>query len=99
MVVTPNVLAEGDVATVVYKGILKDSGADEIFMHAGFGEHWHDPKDIKMKKTEEGFETVLPITSEYPLKLAFRDSANNWDNNSSRNYTFEVQPAHRNQIS
>lgn len=91
LVVTPNVLAEGDVASVVYKGLLKNSGADEVYMHVGFGEHWHDTKDIKMKKVGDSFESVLPITSSLPLKIAFRDCANNWDNNSSRNYTFEVQ--------
>jgi len=91
LIVTPNVLAEGDKATVIYKGILKESGADEIYMHVGFGEHWHNTQDIKMKKTSEGFETVLPITYDLPLKVAFRDNANNWDNNSSRDYTFEVQ--------
>lgn len=95
LVITPNVLAEGDVASVVYKGILKNSGADEVFMHVGFGEQWTDIKDIKMKKTEDGFETVLPITTDMPLKLAFHDSANNWDNNQTRDYTFEVLPKNR----
>lgn len=91
LIVTPNVLAEGDEATVIYKGILKESGADEIIMHVGYGEKWNDTQDIKMKKTKEGFETNLSITNDLPLKVAFRDGANNWDNNSSRDYTFEVQ--------
>lgn len=91
VVVTPNVLAKGDRASVVYKGILKESGAETVYMHAGYGENWKHLQDIKMKKTKEGFETELPITTDLPLKLAFRDSADNWDNNSNQNYTFEVQ--------
>ena len=88
---TPNVLVKGDRASVVYKGILKDSGADAVYMHVGYGENWKGNQDIKMKKTREGFETELPITTDLPLQLAFRDSADNWDNNSNRNYTFEIQ--------
>ena len=91
VVVTPNVLVKGDTASVVYKGVLKESGADTVYMHAGYGENWRSLQDIKMKKTKTGFETELPITMDLPLQLAFRDSADNWDNNSSRNYTFEVQ--------
>ena len=91
LIVTPNVLAKGDRASVVYKGLLKESGADAVYMHVGYGPNWKNSQDIKMKKIKEGFETELPITSDLPLNLAFKDSADNWDNNSSRNYTFEVQ--------
>lgn len=91
LVVVPNVLVKGDKASVIYKGILKESGADSIFMHVGYGDKWEGKMDIKMRKTEDGFETTLPIMTDSPLKLCFRDSADNWDNNSSRNYTFEVQ--------
>ena len=91
VVVTPNVLVKGDKASVAYKGILKESGADTVYMHVGYGENWKNNQDIKMKKTKEGFETELPIITDLPLQIAFRDSADNWDNNSSKNYTFEIQ--------
>jgi hypothetical protein len=89
--ITPNVLVKGDKASVVYKGLLMDSGADTVYMHVGYGDHWENTQDIPMKRTEEGFETTLPITKDLPLKMAFRDNADHWDNNSSRDYTFEVQ--------
>lgn len=91
VIVTPNVIVKGDRASVLYKGILKNSGADEVYMHTGYGEFWDNAGDVKMKRTEEGFEAVLPISTDKPLKLAFKDSADNWDNNCGRNYTFEVQ--------
>lgn len=91
VVITPNVLVKGDKASVVYKGILKDSGADTVYMHVGYGDNWDNQEDIEMKRTDEGFESTLPIISDQQLKLAFKDCANNWDNNSRRNYTFEVQ--------
>ncbi|MCX8129217.1 MAG: carbohydrate-binding protein [Clostridia bacterium] len=91
VVIRPNVIAEGDTATVMYKGILHNKGADSVYMHIGYSEDWKDAKDIKMSRTDEGFEAHLPITSREQLKIAFKDSANHWDNNSGRNYSFEVQ--------
>lgn len=91
VIIKPNVIAKGDYATVVYNGILYDSGADSVYMHAGFGNSWESAKDIKMNRTTDGFVGELPITSSDNLNIAFKDSANNWDNNSSQNYSFEVQ--------
>jgi hypothetical protein len=91
VIIKPNVLAEGDNATVLYKGLLYHSGAQHVIMHAGYGESWNETKDIRMNKTSEGFEASIPVTSHDNLKLAFKDCANNWDNNAGRNYSFEVQ--------
>lgn len=89
--VTPNVLVNGDNASITYKGILNNSGANSVIMRVGFGDNWENISDIEMKKTNDGFEAALPIYSDKNVKLAFKDSANNWDNNGGRNYTFEVQ--------
>lgn len=91
VIVNPNVIVKGDKATVLYNGILKDSGADTVYLHVGFGNTWTDTKDIEMRKSKEGFEAEIPIKSDEQLKLAFKDCAGNWDNNSGRNYSFEVQ--------
>lgn len=91
VVITPNVLAEGDRAKVTYKGLLFNSGADSISMHIGYGNDWTKSTDIQMSKSKDGFEATLPIASHDMLKVAFKDSAGNWDNNSGRNYSFEVQ--------
>lgn len=91
VIVTPNVVADGDKATITYKGILYNSGADTIYMRAGYGDNWNNATDIQMSRTADGFEAKLPITSHDKLNMVFKDSANNWDNNSGRNYSFEVQ--------
>lgn len=91
VLITPNVVATGDTATVTYKGLLKNSGADSVYMHVGFGENWRNTRDIRMNRTNEGFEASVPVTEYDKLNIAFKDSANNWDNNSGRNYRFEVQ--------
>lgn len=91
VILTPNVVAKGDNASVIYRGILFNSGADSIYARVGYGDRWDNARDIQMKRTCDGFEAVLPVTTDAKLSLAFKDSANNWDNNSSRNYSFDVQ--------
>ncbi len=91
VVIVPNVIVKGDEASVSYKGVLSNSGADSIYMRVGYGDNWENTKDIKMEKTTDGFKADLAVADDKLLKLAFKDSASNWDNNSGRNYTFEVQ--------
>jgi hypothetical protein len=91
VIITPNVIVKGDETSVSYKGVLSNSGADSIFMRVGYGDNFENSKDIQMKKTDDGFKAALPVVDDKPLKLAFKDSADNWDNNGGRNYTFEVQ--------
>lgn len=89
--IRPNVIAQGDTATVTYKGLLFNSGADTVYMHCGYGVNWENVEDVQMTKTVEGFQASLPINQYKPLNMVFKDSANNWDNNSGKNYTFDVQ--------
>ena len=91
VIMTPNVVAEGDKATIKYKGLLYNSGADAVYMHMGHGMTWDKKTDVKMAKTLDGFEAEVPITSREKLNLAFKDSASNWDNNSGSNYSFQVE--------
>lgn len=91
VVIKPNVIAKGEEAIVQYNGLLYKSGADSVYMHTGFGKNWQDSRDIQMRRTQDGFEAQIPITSTGSLNMVFKDSANNWDNNCSANYSFEIQ--------
>jgi hypothetical protein len=91
VVIAPNVVAEGDKATLYYKGSLYKSGAQSVYARIGYGSSWEGQNDIRMEKTPEGFKTQIDITQVDKLNVAFKDSANNWDNNLGNNYTFEVQ--------
>jgi len=91
VIVTPNVIADGDNVTVTYKGLLYNSGANHVYMHVGYGDNWDNVSDIKMEKTSNGFVAKIPVKGHEQLNMAFKDCAGNWDNNSGRNYRFEVQ--------
>jgi hypothetical protein len=44
-----------------------------------------------MIRTNSGFEATIPAANAEHLNVAFKDSINNWDNNSNRNYTFNIK--------
>ena len=89
--VTPTKFTSGDRIKLTYNGLLAQSGALEIYAHVGYGaSKWQNVTDIKMTQTKNGFEATLPISSASNLNIAFKDSINNWDNNSGNNYCFKA---------
>lgn len=88
--VSPAIPTSGDKIRVVYDGLLAKSGATDVFAHVGFGNKWDNIYDYRMDKTEMGFQTTIPVFKSGSLNMAFKDCANNWDNNSGMNYIFEI---------
>ena len=91
VVFSPATPAIGDKLKVTYNGLLSKSGATDVIAHFGYGNKWEQKKDIRMNKTLSGFETTIPI--EMPankLNFCFKDAANNWDNNSGKNYSINL---------
>lgn len=76
---------------ITYDGLLSQSGATELFAHAGIGPDWENVQDVKMTKTKTGgFEATVLASETSTLSMCFHDTANNWDNNSNENYVFHV---------
>lgn len=76
---------------LLYNGILAKSGANEIYAVIGYGNNlaWEDIEYYPMYKTgHQKFEVMLPINRTGNINIAFKDPANNWDNNSGLNYSF-----------
>jgi hypothetical protein len=88
--VNPAEITVGDKVRLSYDGILAKSGANEIFAHVGYGTKWNDAQYVKMAKTLSGFEATIPVTQQSPLNVCFKDPVDNWDNNSGKNYIFDV---------
>lgn len=80
----------GDVLTLTYSGLLASSGADRVFIHYGYGDSWEEPKTEEMVKDNGRFKARIELKKPGSLNICFKDSANNWDNNSSANYCFKV---------
>lgn len=91
--VKPTPIVAGEKVKVNYNGLLSNSGADNLYLHAGvgFGDNWRDVTDIKMKQSDEdNWSAELRINTTERFNFCFKDAANNWDNNDGHNWNFEV---------
>ena len=88
--ITPQEVTLGDKVRISYDGLLAKSGAPVVYARVGFGNKWSNAADIQMIKTPAGFEATVPITKADPLYVCFKDTANNWDNNAGKNYSFDI---------
>jgi hypothetical protein len=69
---------------------LAKNGANHIYAKVGYGNKWENESFFQMSKSSTGFETSIPVSNGDTMNLVFKDCANNWDNNSGRNYIFDV---------
>lgn len=88
--ITPSIPSPGENVTIMYDGLLSKSGAHHVFAHIGYGSSWENKSFYRMDKTSMGFETTIPINNSDTLNICFKDCANNWDNNTGKNYTFDI---------
>lgn len=80
----------GDKVTISYDGLLAKSGADTIYTHIGYGDTWEKKDFIRMDNEEGIFKAAIEVANAGSLNISFKDSADNWDNNSAENYSFKV---------
>ncbi len=86
-------LVENTSVKISYTGKLFQDGSEEVFLHYGFGLNWDNLNEVKMEKTELGFQSEIMLASKESLNLCFRNASGVWDNNDSANYTFSIENA------
>lgn len=84
-------LVENSVVKISYTGKLFQDGSDEVFIHYGFGNSWDNLNEIKMEKSELGFQAEIELVPSETLNLCFRNANNEWDNNDGQNYIFPIE--------
>ena len=84
-------LIENTIVKISYTGKLFQNDSEEVFVHYGFGNNWENLNEIKMEKTELGFQAEVELISADTLNLCFRNSENEWDNNNGQNYIFPIE--------
>lgn len=81
-----------DTLNIHYRGLLKDSGAGEIFLHYGFDSWNRSINTIKMDKKADGsFSAAVKAERAHEMNLCFKDNADNWDNNNGNNWNLPLQ--------
>lgn len=93
VVVDPTPITAGEEITVLYNGLLAQSGADQVYLHVGYGmaDHWNAVADMRMAKTGWGFVKTMSVPdASTRLNFCFKDTAENWDNNNGDNWSFQI---------
>lgn len=84
-------LVENTSVKISYTGKLFQGNSEEVYLHYGFGINWDNLNEVKMVKTELGFQAEIELISSDTLNFCFRDGNNVWDNNESQNYIFPIE--------
>ena len=79
-------LLQNSTVKISYTGELFENNSEEVFVHYGYGTNWDNVNEIKMNKTELGFQAEINLPESNRLNFCFRNSLNQWDNNQNANY-------------
>ena len=84
-------LIENTNVKISYTGEFFQDGSEDVFIHYGFGENWYNVNEVKMEKTELGFQAEINLLEGETFNLCFKNGAENWDNNNGENYIFPIE--------
>ena len=79
------------VVKISYTGKFFQEGAEEVYLHYGFGLEWNGLSEVKMEKTELGFQAEILLSDDDTFNFCLRNSNNEWDNNEGSNYVFDIE--------
>ena len=70
-----------------------DANTSNVYLHYGFGNSWEKPGDILMTKSEIGYQAEVELINSETFNICFFNEKNEWDNNDSNNYIFNIEKA------
>ena len=85
-------LVENSKVKISYAGKLFQDNCEEVYIHYGFGLNWDNLGEIKMEKTELGYQALIYLNGQDSLNFCFKNGKGEWDNNEGKNYVFEIAP-------
>ena len=80
---------DGREVTITYNGLLQNSGAEEVYLHHGFGDNWHSTSEFRMEKTPQGWQKTV-VMQDNQVTFCFKDNAQHWDNNEGHNWMYRL---------
>lgn len=84
-------LMQNSKVKISYTGVFFENGSEDVYIHYGFGISWNNLSEIKMERTELGFQTEIDLIESDTFNFCFRNGNNEWDNNNCQNYVFELE--------
>lgn len=76
---------------ISYTGNFFQDKSKEVYIHLGFGQNWENIQDMKMEKTELGFQAEFELINSNTLNFCFKNENEEWDNNNGQNYIFPIE--------
>ena len=84
-------LTQNSTVKISYTGELFQNDSNEVYIHYGFGLLWENLNEVKMEKTELGFQTEINLVEADTFNFCLRNENNQWDNNNGENYIFPLE--------
>ena len=84
-------LIKNSIVKIYYTGSFFENGSEEVYIHYGFGPFWDNLSEIKMERTELGFQCEIDLIESDTFNFCFRNGNNEWDNNDYQNYVFDLE--------
>ena len=84
-------LVENSKVKISYIGKLYQEDSSEVSIHYGFGINWDNVTDIKMEKTDLGFQAEIDLLEGETFNFCFKNESGIWDNNNGQNYVFPLE--------
>ena len=84
-------LVENSKVKISYTGALFQDDSKEVSIHYGFGLNWDNINDIKMEKTDLGFQAEIDLYEGETFNFCFKNEDDKWDNNNGENYIFPLE--------
>lgn len=85
-------LVENTKVKVSYTGKFYQGNDNKVFLHYGYGQNWNNLNEVEMAKTDLGYQTELDLIGNDTINFCFKNQNNEWDNNSGKNYIFNIEP-------
>ena len=76
---------------ISYTGRFFQDASEDVYIHYGFGMNWDNLGDLKMEKTELGFQTEIELPENDSFNFCFKNGNGEWDNNNGQNYVFPIE--------
>ena len=84
-------LIENSSVKISYTGKFFQDNSSDVYLHYGFGQNWDNIGEVKMEKTDLGFQTELTLGEGETFNFCLRNGNNEWDNNEGQNYVFPLE--------
>jgi len=76
---------------ISYTGKFFQDSSNDVYIHFGYGANWENVTDVKMEKSELGFQTEITLPESDSLCFCFKNENDDWDNNNGENYIFPIE--------